>query len=123
MKSRRPSPLRDANGRLIARFADNLKAVWIAEDGTHLHTTRHIDIDELVRQHPFRSYRLRQVPGTISSIWIVPTDDPIPFLPIIQDMARAVQRGHGLLILATDAAARDSAKAFIERALFSVGVQ
>jgi hypothetical protein len=114
---RPPAPLRDASGRLIATFSDKLVGKLIDEDGTEVADAPFVDVDELIRAFPYKSYRLRRVPGVIGAVWIVPSENPIPPFPVVQHMALTVAGGLGLLLLASDATARNECRAFIERML------
>jgi hypothetical protein len=120
-KSRSPSPLRDASGRLIATFSDKLITKLIDEYGAEIADAPFVDVNELISTFPYRSWRLRRVPGVIGAIWIVPSDNPIPPLPVMQQMGQIVAGGLGLLLLANDAAARHECRAFIERMLAGAG--
>jgi hypothetical protein len=113
--------LRGADGSLIAEFA-RLRGDLYTDDGEPIPGDSPLNLDRMIAACPFRSYRLRQVPGTIGSVWVVPTDDPIPPLFILQDMAQVVVARMGILLLATNKTARDRAREFIERMFSLAGV-
>jgi hypothetical protein len=115
--SSHPAPLRDASGRLIATFSDKLVGKLIDEDGTEVADAPFVDVDQLIQTFPYKSYRLRRVPGVIGAVWIVSSENPIPPPPVLRQMALIVAGGLGLLLLSSDAAARNECRAFIERML------
>jgi hypothetical protein len=119
--SSHPAPLRDASGRLIATFSDKLVGKLIDEDGTEVADAPFVDVDQLIQTFPYKSYRLRRVPGVIGAVWIVSSESPIPPPPILRQMALIVAGGLGLLLLASDATARNECRAFVEQMLAEAG--
>jgi hypothetical protein len=120
VKARRPASFRDADGNLIAEFAEHLSNAQFTSKGEEV-TGGPFDIDALIDAYPFRSYRLRRVPGTIGVICIAPPDNPVLTPFVCQRLLAEWEHGFGILLLATDATARKRTRDSIDRLLLRVG--
>jgi hypothetical protein len=117
MKSSRPSnlPFRLVNGRVVVEFVGRMIGGLFSNLGEMVRKgiPGGLTLDDLIQAHPFHTAIAKQWPAPIGSVWVVPSDGPIPPDFILDHMLKAAKAGQGILLLATDSSARHTARQFI----------